>query len=36
MGKNRFMAEFATEADKNQVKEGSPWTVATHVIILIV
>ncbi|KAM0873138.1 hypothetical protein ACQ4PT_038273 [Festuca glaucescens] len=34
MGKNRFMAEFATEADLIRVKEGSPWTVGTHAVIL--
>jgi hypothetical protein len=34
MGKNRFLAEFATEADLTRVKEGSPWTVGTHAVIL--
>jgi hypothetical protein len=28
------MAEFATEADKTRVMDGSPWTVGTHAVLI--
>jgi hypothetical protein len=34
MGKNLFMAEFATEGDKLRVTNGSPWTVGTHAVLI--
>ncbi|KAK1680162.1 hypothetical protein QYE76_041010 [Lolium multiflorum] len=34
MGANIFLAEFATEADKTLVQDGTPWTVGNHCVIL--
>jgi hypothetical protein len=33
MGKNQFMAEFATKGDKTRILDGSPWTVGTHAVL---
>ncbi|KAM0872367.1 hypothetical protein ACQ4PT_038765 [Festuca glaucescens] len=33
-GRNTFMAEFATKADKARVTEGHPWTVGNHAVLL--
>ncbi|KAE8788684.1 hypothetical protein D1007_37255 [Hordeum vulgare] len=34
LGANRFLAEFGCKADKDRVKEGSPWTISKHCILL--
>ncbi|KAK1606309.1 hypothetical protein QYE76_029982 [Lolium multiflorum] len=33
-GRNTFMAEFATKADKARVMEGHPWTVGNQAVLL--
>lgn len=33
-GNNTFMAEFASQADRTRVLEGSPWMVGRYVILL--
>ncbi|KAE8778061.1 hypothetical protein D1007_49038 [Hordeum vulgare] len=35
LGTNRFLAEFRCKADKDRVKEGSPWTISKHCILLM-
>ncbi|KAE8778728.1 hypothetical protein D1007_48321 [Hordeum vulgare] len=35
LGANRFLAEFGCKADKDRVKEGSPWTISKHCILLM-
>ncbi|KAM0905511.1 hypothetical protein ACQ4PT_017335 [Festuca glaucescens] len=34
MGRNLFLVEFATKADKTHITEGSPWIVGTHAVLL--
>ncbi|KAM0869682.1 hypothetical protein ACQ4PT_040504 [Festuca glaucescens] len=34
MGRNLFLAEFATNTDKTRITEGSPWTLGTHAVML--
>jgi hypothetical protein len=33
-GENRFVAEFASKADKNRVLDGPPWVVGKHAVLL--
>ncbi|KAE8814837.1 hypothetical protein D1007_07850 [Hordeum vulgare] len=35
LGANRFLAEFGCKAGKDRVKEGSPWTISKHCILLM-
>jgi hypothetical protein len=33
-GDNKFVAEFASKADKDQVMDGPPWVVGKHAVLL--
>jgi hypothetical protein len=34
VGENKFVAEFATQRDRDRVRDGSPWHVSKNAVIL--